>query len=1468
MNDASDVNTLPGTGAPPPPPNEPPAPPPRKRRRARGLLWVLLLVPALVGLGLLALTWALKTDDGSGFVLARVPGLTLTNAKGSLLGDFSADRAELALGGKDRIVMEQLHWRGLGVAWSKSPLLWGELRARELRIARLRVELAPSATPSTKPVQPPADLGLPVAVVIDRLEVGEIYAPGFEQQPLKGLLASVALSDEEGVRHRVDLQSLQWQQYRLSGQARIGIRDAMELASQLQLSQPEGDLPWSATVNLNGPLRRLDLAGQLQAARQQLEVKAGLRPFDSFPLATLNLQAKDLDLQALLPQAPRTGLTGSIQLDPAANNTLALKAQLANSAAGRLDQQRLPVQQLALDLGLDPAHWNRLNLKQLNARLSGNGQLSASGQTSPQSGTQLTVKLAGLDSRQIDARWPVLQARGELRASTRASLEQASSADAALKDPLQLQGELSGQLGQGQWQSPLTMELRAQLHPQSLQLQQLKATSGGANLQAQGELTLREALSLAGGWQLRADASVQGLDPRRFASLSSAGQAAPAKSTASAAKATAPATATPPRGAVPLIAGLLNAKLQAKLDARPGQLWPQGEATLDIPPSQWAGLPLQGQVNYRRQGNTAPDIQADLQLADASLKARSRVAAGPRSGDDQVDVQADLAAPRLLNLQALLRPYWPAAVMQGGLQAQFNLQLLQPAPVRGRAADPVFSTTGRWQVQGLVLSGLPGLMAQGGQPALRLDSGNGQWAVSSQRDEKLLWTTTLRSLRVMQGVRLDQAQLELQGSWAQHQFKLDTQGQLPLPAVLTAADPVPRSQIIARSAAASAADVGRVISSASNTGTAPGTPVPAAAPPTSALTLQGARIAVALQGALDTAPLTAWRQGANWQLRDLSLLLQPLQRKEPLVKAGPLALNLALGAGGVPQRAQAAPGRVEILNAAMRWDRLDWQGAQDWDIKLTLDPLSVAPLLARLQPDFGWGGDLQMDGHLNTRRDARGLHVDMALTRSRGDLNVTDEVGIQQLGLTDLRLGVNADDGIWHLTQGIAGRNLGAVGGALSARAADANALPGRDAKLQGVLEARVANVGNWGAWVPAGWRLGGSLFASLSVDGTLGAPQLHGRAGGQNLSLRNPLMGVDMTQGELALVMEGTRAQLERLVAKAGGGQVSASGQLHFGADPRAEVQLKADKFALLQRVDRRIIASGEATLNASAALLDLKGRFGVDEGLFDFSRGDAPTLDSDVEVVREHTPVKTVDGSRALRTKLDLDLDLGRRLRLKGYGIDTRLSGQLKLAQDGQAAPTLVGQVTTVGGTYNAYGQKLEVEKGLINFVGPLGNPRLDILAIRPGLDEVRVGVSITGTALSPRVKLYSDPEMAESAKLSWLVLGRSPDNLGRSDTLLMQRAAMALLSGDGESRSDQIIRRIGLDELSFSGDGDDARGTVVRLGKQISRNVFVAYERGLNATTGNWQLIYKLAQRFTLRAQAGEDQGLDLIWQWKWE
>jgi translocation and assembly module TamB len=100
------------------------------------------------------------------------------------------------------------------------------------------------------------------------------------------------------------------------------------------------------------------------------------------------------------------------------------------------------------------------------------------------------------------------------------------------------------------------------------------------------------------------------------------------------------------------------------------------------------------------------------------------------------------------------------------------------------------------------------------------------------------------------------------------------------------------------------------------------------------------------------------------------------------------------------------------------------------------------------------------------------------------------------------------------------------------------------------------------------------------------------------------------------------------------------------------------------------------------------------------------------------------------------------------------------------------------------------------------------------------------------------------------------------------LLQSAAVALLSGEGPSTTDNIISTLGLDELSVRQSDGTVRDTVVNVGKQISRYWYVGYERNLNATAGNWQLIYRLAQRFTLRAQTGADNAVDLIWAWRWD
>jgi translocation and assembly module TamB len=232
-----------------------------------------------------------------------------------------------------------------------------------------------------------------------------------------------------------------------------------------------------------------------------------------------------------------------------------------------------------------------------------------------------------------------------------------------------------------------------------------------------------------------------------------------------------------------------------------------------------------------------------------------------------------------------------------------------------------------------------------------------------------------------------------------------------------------------------------------------------------------------------------------------------------------------------------------------------------------------------------------------------------------------------------------------------------------------------------------------------------------------------------------------------------------------------------------------------------------------------------------------------------------------------LDLRVAMGDKLRIRGRGLDAGLRGDLHLTSAGGPL-SLNGTLRAVDGTYRAYAQKLSIDRGVITFVGPFENPRLDIEATRPNLD-VRVGVQVSGTALNPRVRLFSEPDMADIDKLSWLLLGRESEGAGSNDTALLQSAALALLSGEGPGMTDQLSNAIGLDTISVRQQSEgDTKATIVSLGKQLSKRWYIGYERGLNATTGSWQLIYRIARRFTVRAQAGGDNSLDLIWTVRWK
>ena len=1075
---------------------------------------------------------------------------------------------------------------------------------------------------------------------------------------------------------------------------------------------------------------------------------------------------------------------------------------LANTAAGRWNEARLPVRTLNLDLRGRPDDTGTLELHTIDAELGSvrerAGSVKGSGRWTKARWT-LDVVLAGVQPSLLDDRAPAMQFSGPVVAAGTGFGE--ATLDAATVD---LQTTLDGRLADKGPARAVRLALDATLGARAITLRSAEASAAGARATLAGTAS-RSANDAP--WRVAGKTALVDFDPAPWwpGADDTPWRRGPHKLNA-----TGTFDLTLPRegGGKPLTERLAMLR---------------GQADLAVARSVFAGVPVEGSVKLASSGSGPVVAAVQFDAAGNKVQAEGRLAPTGSGSDDAWKVAIAAAALERL------APLW---------------RLVRGTPKGNGAADD--APAGRLNATAQLKGRWPAITTQGelDAAALRLAGASVQraelrWQLGTALSDAVQAQGTLTQA-AYQGTSIESLRLDLQGTGRAHRLDLRAESKsLPPAWTDTLQGPVP----------AAATD-------------APRTPN---GPPTrtvASVQAQGGIVEAA------GAPFAGWRGTlAQVELRGNGA------NTAPWLRTRDVGVDLQWAGGA---RVGVTPGRADLLGAGVRWSRIAWQAAQGGtpallDVDATLEPIAVAPLLVRLQPDFGWGGDLAIGGHVRVKSTPN-FSADVVLERARGDLTVTDETTRQALELTDLRLGLIAEDGVWSFTQALAGKTLGQVAGAVVARTTPQTTWPASETPIEGVLELQVANLGTWGTWVPAGWRLGGALRTSATIGGRFGAPEYTGTMLGTGLSVRNFLQGVNVTDGDVSVALQGATARIERFTARAGSGTVALTGDASLGETPRAQLKLVADKFQLLGRVDRRIVTSGTAQVTLDSTRLVFDGQFGIDEGLIDFTRSDAPSLASDVEVVRAK-PAEAVPGTPrasaatpARSVALNLGLNLGEKLRLRGRGIDTLLRGDLRLASpNGRLA--INGNITTAEGTYAAYGQKLSIDRGLIAFSGTAENPRLDIEATRPNLD-MRVGVQITGTAQNPRIRLFSEPEVSDIDKLSWLVLGRASDGLGRADSALLQQAAVALLSGEGEGLTDQFTKAIGLDALSLRQTEGDVRETVISLGKQLSRRWYVGYERGLNATTGTWQLIYRAAQRFTLRAQSGLDNSLDVIWTWRWQ
>jgi len=562
-------------------------------------------------------------------------------------------------------------------------------------------------------------------------------------------------------------------------------------------------------------------------------------------------------------------------------------------------------------------------------------------------------------------------------------------------------------------------------------------------------------------------------------------------------------------------------------------------------------------------------------------------------------------------------------------------------------------------------------------------------------------------------------------------------------------------------------------------------------------------------------------------------------------------------------------GGGELTLQDTQWTRQGWRSAGSFS-GLGVRAVNMhqrAPTSAFDTLRFGGDWDIasaaHWQGHAHIRRES-------------GDLLV-DAQGGQQLGLNALSLSMRVVQDVLSLQLDADGTRLGEVAARVSLPLSQQE---GRwtvtaDAPLDGHVSLRGEDLTWLGPLLNDNLQSGGSLSLDADLRGTFGVPRLQGAAHGEGLRVALLDQGVNLEQGSLQARFETDTVQVEKLEfivpyqdkpddklldeyrMPDGAGRLSASGRIDLeGAD--SDLQVQAVSLPLLQKADRWLIVSGGGHVGYASRTLSLHGDIRADAGLVAQIETGKPRWSDDVKIVGQ-----TERGASSLAYDIDAGFDLGDHFYLRAAGLESRLTGQLRLQGEAGSPLQATGIIATQDGLFNAYGQQLTVERGMVNFQGPPEDPGLNILALRKGL-SVEAGVEVTGTARHPVIRLVSTPVVPDAEKLSWIVLGRVPES-GSIDSSLLLAAAGNLLGGQSVG---QIGRSIGVDELSLRQreTGDALQNQVVTVGKRLSSRAYLSYEQGLSDVGGLTKFTYTLTPRITIVTRTGTEDALDLFYSFR--
>jgi translocation and assembly module TamB len=392
------------------------------------------------------------------------------------------------------------------------------------------------------------------------------------------------------------------------------------------------------------------------------------------------------------------------------------------------------------------------------------------------------------------------------------------------------------------------------------------------------------------------------------------------------------------------------------------------------------------------------------------------------------------------------------------------------------------------------------------------------------------------------------------------------------------------------------------------------------------------------------------------------------------------------------------------------------------------------------------------------------------------------------------------------------------------------------------------------------------------TIRGTLDQPNIVGRMELKqaDLNFKGLPNGVENANG--VIVFDRTRANIERLTAQSGGGDLGLSGFIDFGGD-QFVYRLAANAQRVRVRYPEDVSTTFNANLSWTGTTIQslLSGTVTVNK------MGITPKTDfGSLLESAGRSSSSPVSGSPLMRgLQLDVRIQTAPDAELQtSLARDVAPQAELRLRGSG-IRPVLFGRVSVNQGEIQFFGNKYTITRGDISFFNPVKIEPVIDLDLETKVRGITVTMNFSGPVSKLNASYRSDPPLQSTEIIALLTVGRTPGtgitpNLQQTQNLQSMTGNNTLLgqaiSAPINSRLQRLfgVSRIKIDpELTGVTNTPQARLTVEQ---QVSRDLTVTYITNINRTQQQVVRVqWDFSRDFSVLAVRDDNGvfGMDFLW-----